>query len=42
MTPEEELHKAVWQILAEIRQEQLATPNYLAKTQTSTIIIAEL
>ncbi len=27
MTPEEELHKAVWQILAEIKQEQLATPD---------------
>ncbi len=27
MTPEEELHKTVWQILAEIKQEQLATPD---------------
>lgn len=27
MSPIEELHKAVWQILGEIRQEQLATPN---------------
>lgn len=27
MTPLEELHKAVWQILCEIKQEQLATPN---------------
>jgi hypothetical protein len=42
MTSEEELHKTVLPMLAEIRQEQLATPNYLAKTQTSTIIIAEL
>jgi len=27
MTPEEELHKTIWQILGEIRQEQLATPD---------------
>lgn len=27
MTPEEDLHKAIWQILGEIRQEQLATPD---------------
>ncbi len=27
MSPVEELHKAVWQILCEIKQEQLATPN---------------
>ncbi|MDR3643374.1 MAG: hypothetical protein P4L74_07170 [Candidatus Doudnabacteria bacterium] len=27
MTPAEELHKTVWQILAEIKQEQLATPD---------------
>lgn len=27
MTPVEELHKTVWQILGEIRQEQIATPN---------------
>jgi hypothetical protein len=27
MTPLEELHNAVWQILCEIKQEQLATPN---------------
>ena len=27
MSPVEELHKAVWQILYEVKQEQLATPN---------------
>ncbi len=27
MTPVEELHKTVWQILGEIKQEQIATPN---------------
>ncbi len=27
MSPVEELHKAVWQILCEIKQEQLATPS---------------